>query len=76
MQHAQEQIVGVLTLRGTSEKPKVNAATLQLDLSIDSTGDLFVIMAAAEKNRPNTYLDILGDPQLQAEAVLKEFETF
>ena len=67
----------VLALRGASpERPKVNMAVLQQDLGVDSIGDLHILLAFAEKVRPNTYLDVLGDPQLQAEAVLKEFETF
>lgn len=54
----------------------MNLLTLQQDLSIESTGDLYLVLAFAEKIRANSYLDVLGDPQQQAEAVLKEFETF
>jgi len=77
MQQSGEQIVVVLALRGAApERSRVNIAALQQDLCIDSIGDLHILLAFAEKVRPNTYLDVLGDPQLQAEAVLKEFETF
>ena len=66
-----------LALRGsTPERSKVNLASLQHDLCIENNGDFHILLAFAEKMRPDTYFDVLGDPQLQAEAVLKEFETF
>ena len=76
MQQAGEQLVTALALRGTTPGPKVNLASLQHDLCIENNGDFHILLAFAEKMRPNTYFDVLGDPQLQAEAVLKEFETF
>ena len=57
---AQEQIIGVL----------------QTNLSIDSNGDFYIVLAEAEKVRPHTYLDVLRDPYKEAEAVLKEIEAF
>lgn len=56
--------------------PKINQVSLQQDLSIDSVGDLHVILAFAEKIRPKTYLDVLGDPQLNDLAMIKEFQNF
>ena len=77
IQQAGEQLVTALALRGTApERPKVNLASLQHDLCIENNGDFHILLAFAEKIRPDTYFDVLGDPQLQAEAVLKEFETF
>ena len=75
--HTGEQIVEVLALnRGgvTSDKSRVNRDTLQQDLSLESDGDLHVVLAFAEKIRPNTYIDVLGDPQLHSEAAIREFE--
>ena len=54
--HTGEQIVGVLVLnRGgvTSDKSRVNRDTLQQDLSLESDGDLHVVLAFAEKIRPH-----------------------
>ena len=58
----------------TSDKSRVNRDTLQQDLSLESDGDLHVVLAFAEKIRPNTYIDVLGDPQLHSEAAIREFE--
>ena len=71
-----EQIVGVLALNraGVTDKSRVNRDTLQQDLSLDCDGDLHVVLAFAEKIRPNTYIDVLGDPQSHSEAVIREFE--
>ena len=74
---AGEQIVGVLALnRGVADKSRVNRDTLQQDLSLDCDGDLHIVLAFAEKIRAHTYIDVLGDPQLHSEAVIREFETF
>ena len=64
--------------RGTNiaDRPKINQASLQQDLSIESAGELYVILAFAEKIRPKTYLDVLGDPQLNDLAMIKEFQNF
>ena len=59
-----------------TERPKVNKAALMQNLSIDSYGDLLVVLAFAEKIRPRTYMDVLGDPHLKDLAMIKEFETF
>lgn len=59
-----------------TDRPKINQASLQQDLSIDSASDLNIILAFAEKMRPNTYLDVLGDPQLNDLAMIKEFQNF
>lgn len=59
-----------------ADRPKINQASLQQDLSIDSVGDLYVILSFAEKIRPRTYLDVLGDPQLNDLAMIKEFQNF
>ena len=59
-----------------TDSPKINQASLQQDLSIDSAGDLYIILAFAEKIRPKTYLDVLGDPQLNDLAMIKEFQNF
>ena len=74
--HTGEQIVGVLALSrgGMADRSRVNRDTLQQDLSLESDGDLHVVLAFAEKIRPNTYIDVLGDPQLHSEAVIREFE--
>ena len=74
--HTGEQIVGVLALSrgGVADRSRVNRDTLQQDLSLESDGDLHVVLAFAEKIRPNTYIDVLGDPQLHSEAVIREFE--
>ena len=58
------------------DKQMVNQAQLMVELFIDCVGDLYVLLAFAEKIRPNTYFDVLGDPQKQAEMVLKEFDAF
>ena len=57
-------------------RPKVNKHALMQNLSIDSYGDLLVVLAFAEKIRPRTYMDVLGDPHLNDLAMIKEFETF
>ena len=77
MQQVQDFAENALTLRGSpsSDRPRVNQAQLQQDLSLETAGDLNVVLAFAEKVRPSTYLDVLGDPQLQVEALLKEVET-
>lgn len=75
----QELAAEVLALgRGNNiaDRPKINQASLQQDLSIDSVGDLYVILSFAEKIRPRTYLDVLGDPQLNDLAMIKEFQNF
>ena len=59
-----------------TERPKVNKVALMQNLSIDSYGDLLVVLAFAEKIRPRTYMDVLGDPHLNDLAMIKEFETF
>lgn len=67
----------VLSLgRGNIAGPKINQASLQQDLSIDTAGDLYVILSFAEKIRPKTYLDVLGDPQSNELAIIKEFQNF
>lgn len=69
----------VLTLtRGNiiPDRPKINQASLQQDLSIDTAGDLYVVLAFTEKIRPKTYLDVLGDPQLNDLAMIREFQNF
>ena len=77
MQQAGEQLVGVLALnRGASDRPRVPRETLQQDLSLESNGDLHIVLAFAEKIRSNTYIDVLGDPQSHNEAVIREFEAF
>ena len=74
----QELAAEVLALgRGNNlSDRKINQASLQQDLSIDSAGDLYVILAFAEKIRRGTYLDVLGDPQLNDLAMIKEFQNF
>ena len=77
MQQAGEQFANVLALRTSApDRPKVNLAALQQDLSIEMNGDLYVVLAFAEKMKTGTYFDVLGDPQQQAEAVIREFEAF
>ena len=74
----QEMAIDVLSLgRGAiSERPKVNKIALMQNLSIDCYGDLLVLLAFAERIRPKTYMDVLGDPHLNDLAMIKEFETF
>ena len=48
--------------RGVADRPRVNRDTLQQDLSLECVGDLHIVLAFAEKIRPNTYIDVLGDP--------------
>jgi len=62
--------------RGAGVKPKINQASLQQDLTIDTAADLSVILAFAEKIRPGTYFDVFGDPQSQELAMLHEFQNF
>ncbi|CAI7990025.1 hypothetical protein GBAR_LOCUS393, partial [Geodia barretti] len=52
--HAGEQIVGVLALSrgGVADRSRVNRDTLQQDLSLESDGDLHVVLAFAEKSDP------------------------
>ena len=71
-----EQIVGAIALNrpGLTDRSQVNRYTLQQDLSLDCDGDPHVVLAFAEKIRPSTYIDVLGDPQSQSEAVIREFE--
>ncbi len=57
----------------TTEKTAINLSTLQHDLAIECFGDLHVILAFTEKIRPRTYIDVLGDPQLDNLAVINEF---
>ena len=59
---------------GLTDRSRVNRDTLQQDLSLDCDGDLHVVLAFAEKIRPNTYIDVLGDPQSHSEAVIREFD--
>ncbi len=56
-----------------TEKTAINLSTLQHDLAIECYGDLHVILAFTEKIRPRTYIDVLGDPQLDNLAVINEF---
>ena len=60
--------------RGVADRPRVNRDTLQQDLSLECDGDLHIVLAFAEKIHPNTYIDVLGDPQSRNEAVIREFE--
>ena len=72
-----EIAVEVLALgRGSNitDRPRINQSSLKEDLSIGSVGDLYVILAFAEKIRPKTYLDVLGDPQLSDLALIHEFQ--
>lgn len=63
-------------MRGNPERPLANLQALQTLLSVEGHGDLCIVLAEAEKVRPHTYIDVLGDPVQQAEAVVKEFESF
>ena len=74
--HTGEQIVGVLALNrgGVADRSRVNRDNLQQDLSLESDGDLHVVLAFAKKIRPNSYIDVLGNPQLHSKAVIREFE--
>ncbi len=62
--------------RGAIGERRINQASLQQDLSIDNAADLYVILAFAEKIRPKTFLDVLGDPQYHDLAMLHEFQNF
>ena len=59
-----------------SDRPRINQACLQQDLSIETAGDLYVILGFAEKIRPMTRIDVLGDPQLSDLAMIHEFQNF
>ena len=51
--------------RGVADRPRVNRDTLQQDLSLECDGDLHIVLAFAEKIRPNTYIDFCLLLQLQ-----------
>ena len=40
----------------------------------DSLLDLFIILCYSEKIRPNSYRDILGDPQKDIEHILRDLQ--
>ena len=46
--------------KGVADRPRVNRDTLQQNLSPECDGDLHIVLAFAEKIRPNTYIDVLG----------------
>jgi hypothetical protein len=55
--------------------PKVNKEMLMKELGLgDSLMDLFVILCFTEKLRPNSYKDVLGDPQKDIEHILIDLE--
>ena len=58
-----------------SSLPRMNTTLLMQNLSINTEGDLRVIVTKAERIRPMTCLDVL-DPQEPAAKVLAEFDTF
>ena len=60
--------MGVLALNRAGVTDK-SCDTLQQDLSLDC-----VVLAFAEKIRPNTYIDVLGDLQSHSEAIIRKFE--
>eukprot|EP00731_Ephydatia_muelleri_P018833 Em0011g873a len=73
---AGEHLASALTLSAASATAgsRLNVSSLMQNLSIESDGDLRVIVIKAEKIRPKTCLDVLE--QLEAAAqVLQQFET-
>jgi hypothetical protein len=53
----------------------VNKEMLMKELGLgDSLMDLFVILCFTEKLRPNSYKDVLGDPQKDIEHILIDLE--
>ena len=71
-----ELAADVLALKPTSastDRRRINLSSLQSDLAIECIGDLYAILAFTEKIRPRTYIDVLGDPQLDNIDVIKEF---
>ena len=54
---------------------QVNKDTLMKELGLgESLMDLSVILCFAEKTRPNSYKDVLGDPQKDIEHILTDLE--
>ena len=54
---------------------KVNKDILMKELGLgESPMDLSVILCFAEKIRPNSYKDVLGDPQKDIEHILTDLE--
>ena len=73
---AGEQIASALTLSAASASStsRLNTSLLMQNLSIESDGDLRVIVIKAERIRPKTCLDVL-EPLEAAAQVLQQFET-
>ena len=61
--------------RTPSSLQRLNTTLLMQNLSIDTDGDLKVIVTRAERIKPKICLDVL-DPQEAAAKVIAEFETF
>ncbi len=80
MQQVEERLVNALSMRVSVErpveKPEALQAAVQTLLSIESQGDFYIILAAAEKVRPHTYFDMQGDIVKQADVLVKEFQSF
>ena len=66
-------VLALKSVGASNEKRRIIQATLQSDLAIECVGDLRAILAFTEKIRPRTYIDVLGDPQLDNIDVIKEF---
>ena len=66
---------GTNTLIPGSSLQRLNTTTLMQSLSINTDGDLRIIVTRAERIRPNTCMDVL-DPNEAASKVLEEFATF
>ena len=52
----------------------MNYSTLQQDLSLETNGDLQVVLGFAERIRLNTFIDILRNSLLHSDEVISEFE--
>ena len=58
----------------SQERASGDKEVLMKDLAISSQLDLCTVLSFAEKMRPDSYHDVLGDPQKDIEHILNDLE--